>query len=155
MTGLIHTERQLRRVTNAHFPLPLRPPPLMEGVLPLVRNRVGAHPGELIWGTWLVVTREGRRAVGALGFGGPPDPEGDLLLGYATYPESDRKGYATEATRGLVEWALQQPGVRRVCCSIPADNIGARRVAEKVGMRIVGTVWEEDLDDALLYAVER
>jgi len=148
-------EPRLRAITGARFPPPLRPPPLMEGVLPLVRDRLRARPAEQAWGTWLVVSRDVHQAVGALGFGGPPDAEGDVLLGYATYPESDGKGYATEATRGLVEWALRQPEVRRVCCSIPADNGAARRVAEKVGMRIVGTVWEEDLDDTLLYAIER
>lgn len=148
-------EPRLRALTGAAFPTPLRPPPLMESLLPLVRDRVRAHPAELPWGTWVVVSRVNQQAVGALGFGGPPDPAGDVLLGYATYPESDRKGYATEAVRGLVAWALQQPGVHRICSSIPPDNEAARRVAEKAGMRIVGTVWEEDIDEALLYAVDK
>jgi hypothetical protein len=50
---------------------------------------------------------------------------------------------------------LLQPGVDRVCASIPPDNVPARRVAEKVGMRIAGTVWEEDIDDVLLYEKRR
>jgi hypothetical protein len=28
-------------------------------------------------------------------------------------------------------------------------------VAEKLGMRMLGTVWEEDLDEVLLYGVEK
>jgi RimJ/RimL family protein N-acetyltransferase len=77
------------------------------------------------------------------------------MIGYATYPGAARKGYASEATQALVDWALKQPGVRRVCASIPPDNLPARRVAEKVGMTIVGHVWEEDIDEVLLYGIAR
>jgi hypothetical protein len=28
-------------------------------------------------------------------------------------------------------------------------------VAEKVGMEVVGTVWEEDIDEVLLYGIDR
>ena len=77
------------------------------------------------------------------------------MIGYATYPGADHHGFATEATQALVEWALRQPGVDRVCASIPPDNVPARRVAEQVGMRIAGTVWEEDIDDELLYEKRR
>ncbi len=77
------------------------------------------------------------------------------MIGYATYPGADHRGFASEATEALVQWALQQPGVERVCASIPPDNIAARRVAERVGMRIAGTVWEEDIDDVLLYERRR
>ena len=77
------------------------------------------------------------------------------MIGYATYPGAAQHGFATEATEALVEWALRQPDVQRVCASIPPDNAGARRVAEKVGMRIAGTVWEEEIDEVLLYEVKR
>jgi RimJ/RimL family protein N-acetyltransferase len=146
---------RLEQLTGATFPVPLQPPPLMEGVLPGIRDQLRAAPQTLGWWTWLAVERATREVTGALGFGGPPDAEGAVMIGYATYPGSAHHGFATEATEALVEWALQQPGVRRVCASIPPDNTGARRVAEKVGMRIAGTVWEEEIDDVLLYEVRR
>jgi ribosomal-protein-alanine N-acetyltransferase len=145
----------LERLTGCRFPAPLRPPPLMEELLPLVRERLRAEPASLGWWTWLAADRATHTVVGALGFGGPPNEEGAVMMGYATYPEANHRGYATEAVQGLVKWALEQPGVRRICASIPPDNHGARRVAEKVGMRPVATVWEEEIDDVLLYAVDR
>lgn len=148
-------EARLREVSGVEFPRPIRPPPLMEEVLPLVRDRLREEPDLLGWWTWLAIERGSRRVTGALGFGGPPDPEGDVMIGYATYPGAARKGYASEATQALVDWALKQPGVRRVCASIPPDNLPARRVAEKVGMTIVGHVWEEDIDEVLLYGIAR
>jgi ribosomal-protein-alanine N-acetyltransferase len=152
---LARDERQLRETTGLEFPQPLRPPPLMEELLPQVRDRLRAEPVTLGWWTWLAVERDSRRVTGALGFGGPPDPEGAVMIGYSTYPGADRKGYASEATRALVDWALAQPGVTRVCASIPPDNWPARRVAEKVGMEVFATVWEEDIDEVLLYRIER
>jgi RimJ/RimL family protein N-acetyltransferase len=148
-------EPRLRRVTGVSFPLPLRPPPLLEDVLPLVRQRLREDPDSLGWWTWLTVDRATRNVTGALGFGGPPDDEGAVMIGYATYPGADRKGFASEATRALVEWALGQPGVTRVCASIPPENVAARRVAEKVGMRVAGRVWEEEIDEVLLYEIRR
>ena len=148
---LAGNEAGLRAATGASFPTPLRPPPLLEEVLPLVRTRLREEPGTLGWWTWLTIDRSTNRVTGAIGFGGPPDAEGAVMIGYATYPGSDRRGFASEATRTLIDWALDQPGVARVCASIPPDNIAARRVAEKVGMRVAGTVWEEEIDDVLLY----
>lgn len=142
---------RLKAITGVSFPSPLRPPPLIEDVLPLVRDQLRADPESLGWWTWLTVDKATKQVTGALGFGGPPDEEGGVMIGYATYPGADRRGYASEATRLLIDWALAQPGVTRVCASIPPDNIPARRVAEKVGMRVAGTVWEEELDEVLLY----
>jgi RimJ/RimL family protein N-acetyltransferase len=152
---LARNQSGLRETTGLEFPEPLRPPPLMEELLPQVRDRLRVEPATLGWWTWLAVERDSRRVTGALGFGGPPDSEGAVMVGYSTYPGADGKGYASEATRALVDWALAQPGVTRVCASIPPENWPARRVAEKVGMEVVGTVWEEDIDEVLLYRIER
>jgi cob(I)alamin adenosyltransferase len=145
----------LRRLVDADFPKPLRPPPLMEELLPQVRDNVRARPSDAGWWTWLAISRDNRTVVGALGFGGPPDEEGAVMIGYATFPESDGRGFGTEAVRALVGWALEQPECRRVCATIPADNTGARRVAEKVGMKVAGEVWDEDVDEVLVYCLDK
>jgi [ribosomal protein S5]-alanine N-acetyltransferase len=146
---------RLGALIDARFPQPLRPPPLTEEVLPLVRDRLRADPLQDGWWTWLVVRKDTNQAVGSAGFGGGPDSEGAVMLGYATYPTAERHGFATEAAGALVRWALSQPRVARVCASLPPDNSPAIRVAEKLGMRMLGTVWEEDLDEVLLYGVEK
>jgi ribosomal-protein-alanine N-acetyltransferase len=146
---------RLGALIDARFPQPLRPPPLTEEVLPLVRDRLRADPSQDGWWTWLVVRKDTNEAVGSAGFGGGPDSEGAVMLGYATYPTAERHGFATEAAGALVRWALSQPRVARVCASLPPDNSPAIRVAEKLGMRMLGTVWEEDLDEVLLYGILR
>lgn len=146
-------QARLERLTGFRFPTPLGPPPLTEEVLPLVRDRLRDDPASLGWWTWLTVEQASDTVTGAIGFGGPPDADGAVMIGYATYPGAASHGFATEATRALVRWALAQPGVTRVCASIPPENAPARRVAEKVGMRVAGTVWEEEIDDVLLYEI--
>ena len=145
----------LRTLTGATFPAPVRPPPLTEELLPLVRDKVRSDAGQEGWWTWVVVRRDTGEAVGSVGFGGGPDTEGAVMIGYATYPNVEGRGYATEAAAALAEWALGQPGVAHVCASMPPDNAAAIRVAQKIGMRLLGTVWEEDLDDVLLYGIDR
>jgi [ribosomal protein S5]-alanine N-acetyltransferase len=146
---------RLEALTGARFRRPLTPPPLTEEVLSMVRDRLRAHPAQEGWWTWLAILREGRQCVGSLGFGGPPDAEGTIMIGYATYPGFERRGLATEAVTALVGWALAQPLVHRVCASIPPGNTGALGVAQRVGMRQIGTIWEEDVDEVLLYAIDR
>lgn len=146
---------RLRELTGASFPTPVRPPPLTEQLLPMVRARVAADDRQEGWWTWVVVRKDTGEAVGSVGFGGGPDAEGAVMVGYATYPNVERRGYATEAAEALVEWALGHHDVVRVCASMPPDNAAAIRVAQKIGMRLLGTVWEEDLDDVLLYGIER
>jgi RimJ/RimL family protein N-acetyltransferase len=146
---------RLRELTGATFPDPVRPPPLTEDLLPMVRERVRSDAAQEGWWTWAVVRKDTGAAVGSVGFGGGPDAEGAVMIGYATYPNVERRGYATEAAGALVHWALEHPEVVRVCASMPPDNAAAIRVAQKLGMRLLGTVWEEDLDDVLLYGVER
>jgi RimJ/RimL family protein N-acetyltransferase len=146
---------RLRTLTGAAFPAPVRPPPLTEGLLPMVRARLEADPGQEGWWTWAVVRKDTEEAVGSVGFGGGPDADGAVMVGYATYPNVEGRGYATEAAGALVDWALRHPDVIRVCASMPPDNAAAIRVARKIGMRLLGTVWEEDLDDVLLYGIER
>jgi ribosomal-protein-alanine N-acetyltransferase len=146
---------RLSSLVDAVFPKPLVPPPLTADVLPLVRDRLRKDPTQLGWWTWIVVRKDTGEAVGSAGFGGGPDDEASVMIGYATYPRAEGHGFATEAANALVRWALARPGVRRVCASMPPDNCSAIRVAQKLGMHLIGTVWEEDLDDVLLYGIER
>ena len=58
-------------------------------------------------------------------------------------PSSQGCGLATEALATACAWALAQPGVRSVRGDIRESNLASRRMAEKVGMRLVGVVGGE------------
>jgi RimJ/RimL family protein N-acetyltransferase len=143
--------RRLRSLTGADFSLPVAPPPYMAESLPVVRDRLRAHPSEAQWWNWLIVRQDNREAVGSVAFGGMADPTGAVLIGYAMYPEREGHGYATEAVRAMVDWAFAQPGVRVVRALAPVWNTPAVHVAEKVGMRPVASDEDDEIGEVLVY----
>ena len=44
------------------------------------------------------------------------------------------RGYVTEATLTLIDWAIGQPQVVRIWTVVDVDNVASIRVLEKVGM---------------------
>jgi RimJ/RimL family protein N-acetyltransferase len=143
---------RLLALTGARFRQPA-PPPYMADALPVVRDRLRARPAEAPWWNWLVVDRESGEAVGSVAFGGPVNPDGAVLVGYAMYADSEGRGYATEAVKAMVAWAFAQSGVREVRALAPVWNTPALRVAENVGMRPVAADEDDDVGEVLLYAV--
>lgn len=66
------------------------------------------------------------------------DPD-EVELGYRLRRSAWGKGYATEASRALVEKGFAELGVRRVTAEAMAVNGASRRVMEKAGLRYVRT----------------
>lgn len=68
-----------------------------------------------------------------------PHVEGPRMgIGYVVARRHWDKGYVTEATRAIVELALQQPSIYRVYAITDVENVASRRVMEKVGMQYEG-----------------
>lgn len=107
-------------------------------------------PSTRLWGDRVMITREGpRRVVGSVIFHGAPDEEGAVEVAYGVEEESQRKGYATEATLRSVEWALEQEGVRFVRAATPPWHIASQKVLERCGLVRIGSresplgeIWE-------------
>jgi len=55
-------------------------------------------------------------------------------IGYVVARFHQRNGYATEATRAIINWAFQQPDIYRVNASTDVENIASQRVLEKAGL---------------------
>ena len=75
-------------------------------------------------------------------------------MGYSIYPAFEGQGYATEAARALAGWALDQPGVTCVRATIPPRHAPSLRVVEKLGMRQVGTVHDDDVGEVLVFELQ-
>jgi ribosomal-protein-alanine N-acetyltransferase len=61
-------------------------------------------------------------------------------VGYLLDRKHWGKGYATEAARAIVEWALSVPPVRRVWATCDTENVASARVLEKTGLELEGTL---------------
>jgi ribosomal-protein-alanine N-acetyltransferase len=58
-------------------------------------------------------------------------------LFYAVSPAHQRKGYATEAARALVDFAFEQLRLKRIIATTDYENTASLGVMRKLGMRIV------------------
>jgi RimJ/RimL family protein N-acetyltransferase len=85
-----------------------------------------------------IVRRDDRLVVGGIGFFGPPDAGGAVIVGYGVAEEHRCQGVATEALRAAVRFAFAHPAVRRVVADTEAGNIASQRVLEKAGLRRAG-----------------
>jgi [ribosomal protein S5]-alanine N-acetyltransferase len=88
---------------------------------------------QAVFGSWFIVVKDSAEVVGTIGFFGPPDPDGDLMVGYGLISPARERGYATEALRALAEYGLAQPGAGRIVADPDLDNTASHRVLEKAG----------------------
>lgn len=125
-------------ILGARFPRTWPGRDLVERAFCAHLDRIREDPEHRLWGDRVALTREAPRVVGSVVFHGGPDADGLVEVAYGIEPESQGFGYATEAVRAAVDWALVQPEVQRVCAQTTPFHTASRRVLEKVGMRLVG-----------------
>lgn len=86
-------------------------------------------PGQAGW--WLHYFLAGPALVGVGGFKGPP-VGGAVEVGYSIVPSAQRRGYATEAVRALIESGRER-GATRVRAETLPSLAPSIRVLEKLG----------------------
>jgi RimJ/RimL family protein N-acetyltransferase len=90
--------------------------------------------------------------VGQCGFKGPPDSDGMVEIAYGVASNQESKGYATEAARALVAYALSIDQVKLVRAhTLPTSN-ASKRVLAKCGFQLMGEI--NDPEDGLICRFE-
>ncbi|MEV4491111.1 GNAT family protein [Micromonospora coxensis] len=105
---------------------------------------------DLTFGSRLIVEKESGLAVGTIGFFGPPDDAGTVMVGYGLVPSARGRGLATEALRAVVAHGFAQPSVQTMTADPLLDNVASHRVLEKAGFRRTHSTSE-----AHWYAIQR
>jgi RimJ/RimL family protein N-acetyltransferase len=75
--------------------------------------------------------------IGDVGFHAPPDELGEVSVGFGIVPAARRRGYAVEALRAVLDWALRRPEVRSVHADTDLVNLASQRTLLGAGMRLV------------------
>jgi ribosomal-protein-alanine N-acetyltransferase len=104
-------------------------------VLPM--QAAAADVGAERFGVWVLVERETNTVVGDIGFFGPPLGQ-TVEIGFSVIPDRRRRGYASEAARALVDWALRQPGIGEVTARSDVENEASARVLTRAAFDRVG-----------------
>jgi RimJ/RimL family protein N-acetyltransferase len=105
-------------------------------LLDILRKVTAAPDGPVRFGpffAYVVIRRSDGLAVGDIGFHGPPDPEGEVEVGYALAPAARGAGLASESLALIKRWAFAQPGVRRLSARVEPGNAASVRMLERFG----------------------
>jgi ribosomal-protein-alanine N-acetyltransferase len=127
----------LRAVVPATWP----PEYLDAASLEYTLERLAEGPDNAGW--WLhfiVLTGDGsgRTLIGSGGYKGPPSSDGTVEVGYGIVSDHRRKGYAVEATWGLLARAFATPSVKRAIAETLPQLTPSIGVLAKCGFRLIG-----------------
>jgi RimJ/RimL family protein N-acetyltransferase len=103
-------------------------------------ERLVEYPNEDGWWMYFALLREPRprTLIGIAGYKGPPTPEASVEIGYGIVPEHRRRGFATEAARGLIGHAFAIPTIDRVLAETLPELTPSIGVLNKCGFRFLG-----------------
>ncbi|WP_197093957.1 GNAT family N-acetyltransferase [Nonomuraea sp. SBT364] len=111
---------------------------LANGVHELQRSGQGRH---------LAMTDAEGRIVGAISLFKTSWGAGTTEVGYGVHPLYRRRGFATEALRGLTAWVFSATRLRRIDLTANLDNLPSLRVAQKAGFTWEGVLRAAVLED--------
>ncbi|MDB4970595.1 MAG: acetyltransferase, family [Myxococcales bacterium] len=111
-------------------------------------------PPRRLWGDRLMISRGEPRIVGSVIFHGRPE-DGIAEVGYGVELESQGRGFATEATRACVDWALAQPECVAVTATTFPWHKASLRVIEKLGMTQAGSREHDLLGELFVFEKRR
>ncbi|WP_158622622.1 GNAT family N-acetyltransferase [Pedobacter sp. KBW06] len=99
------------------------------------------HSKRYQWYTnWEIIDKAANVAIGGIGFVGHANENGIVEMGYMIDQQQQRKGYATEAIRSMVDWAFQDQIVEAVIAKTAPGNFPSQKVLLKNGfVQIAGT----------------
>lgn len=112
-----------------------------------ILERLSGEDGLEGWWMHYIVLRRPERGrgllIGTCGYKGPPDETGTVEIGYGILAEHQRRGYASEASKGLVDRAFASSSVKLVIAETLPELTASIGLLEKLGFRFVGEGSEE------------
>ncbi|NGM84793.1 GNAT family N-acetyltransferase [Paenibacillus sp. 7124] len=107
---------------------------------------------------WGITLRSESRVIGTCGFHGWMKNHYKAEIGYELTPEYWRQGYMTEVIQKIIEFGFNNLGLNRIEAFVEPENVGSRKVLEKIGFSEEGTLkehfyWRNRFVDTVIYAL--
>jgi RimJ/RimL family protein N-acetyltransferase len=142
------------RLVQAKFPDLWPGKALVERAFSCPIEKLRRDPEAWLWGARVLVSNDDNVVVGSVVLNGRPE-HGVVEVAYGVDEAWQGRGYATEGTKAVVGWALDQPEVARVqACTFPWHR-ASQKVLEKVGMHRAGVRDTDMFGELLVYARSR
>lgn len=89
---------------------------------------------DYLWLTnWAIINKTENKIIGFIMLKGCPNEFGEVIVGYSIDEEYRRKGYATEALKGLIDWIFKNPKALCVIGDTEKMNIPSHKVLKNAG----------------------
>lgn len=112
-------------------------------------SQIGLAEFRSRWGKWIVELRESSASIGWVELGKLSGPKrNDLQVGYEFAPAFWGHGYAVEAVRAVVQYALTKLQLDRVAALVDPENGRSLRLLRKLGFELAPEPWEPPDPDA-------
>lgn len=147
---LDHDRARAEALVGAAFPDSWPNDDLVAIGFPFSREALRASPEIRLWGDSLVLLRDEPRVIGSVVFHGHPG-DGAAEVAYSVDEGSRRQGFAVEATRACVEWALSQDGIQAVQATTFPWHLASLGVIRRLGMIQIGVREHESLGELLVF----
>jgi [ribosomal protein S5]-alanine N-acetyltransferase len=108
-------------------------------VIPQMYRALKKDPSLLKWGAYLFIHKEDNILIGWGGFKGKADARGMVEIGYEIIPSYRQRGLATEAARGMIDYAFSYPHIKLIHAQTLAINNASTKLLQNIGMQFVGT----------------
>jgi RimJ/RimL family protein N-acetyltransferase len=106
------------------------------------------------FGLYAVELKETGEVIGICGFV-RRDSLPDTDIGFAFLPAFERKGYAFESARAVMEYGRTVLGLKRVLAITTQDNESSGRLLEKLGFKFDGLITQpHDREELKLFSAE-
>ncbi|AIQ14315.1 GNAT family N-acetyltransferase [Paenibacillus durus] len=107
---------------------------------------------------WGITLRSESRVIGTCGFHGWMKNHYKAEIGYELTPEYWRQGYMTEVIQKIIEFGFNNLRLNRIEAFVEPENVGSRKVLEKIGLSEEGTLkehfyWRNRFVDTVIYAL--
>lgn len=130
-----------------HFGLTLHPRTVPDNVQKALRERVLARietdpKNHLFYTLWVTIDKTLNTLVAGIVFKGPPNENGETELGAGTLDGFMNRGYMTETTKLLCEYAMEKMQVKKIVANCSPENVASQRTLEKSGFTVVKKIAE-------------
>lgn len=119
----------------------------------LIRLRMNDYRADkkyISWGLHAVGLRASLEMVGFIGFHTRPDPEylqpvapNAVELGYTIFLPYRRRGFAEEAIRGMLDWAVRSHPLENFIASVSPTNLASTALVKKLGFQKISEQIDE------------
>jgi [ribosomal protein S5]-alanine N-acetyltransferase len=149
-----HDKARAEALVGAAFPASWPSDELLVSGFPYARDAIVADPTTRLWGDSLVLLKDDPKVIGSVVFHGHPS-DGVAEVGYAIQDTYRKNGFAVEATRACVDWALAQHGISAVQATTFEWHLASLGVIRGIGMQQVATRDHDTLGSLLVFERRR